>query len=473
MKIKITLVFLFLSVAIFAQKKYRVVYDYKTENISYYELKNNKIIDTLSNPKIRRNSLIELNLKNVNPFAVDAVVEFQEEKDVVQSGQGFNFSSLLGRINSFSGDNLGLNIENLPDSTGIRGFGITSRSTNANTTSNKVKIFNTSTTNIAALKRTMMSNLINPNLYKQKIIDTIINTAYVIADERIKIHPKDNFYLFLLEIEKYLQEDKVDLSDDILIFTDEIENTSDTQTILSRGEITKQNIALNNMQKILQEINNSTDQALEDLNTIKSLYTMLEASSFEKNYDYELDADKVIVRLKFVQSNFSNNEDSDTEKSTLKIRKVKLLAKGGFKINTSVAFTLNNFGSKSKDFFKKEGVIGADINDRFVPNLSTMINFYPYAGESFNVGGSFGLSIPISGTEDISRINFLLGPTLFFGSKSRLSLSGGIVYGPVNVLKNGFEVGDDAPEQDISNFIKVVYDVGYYFGISFSLFSVN
>ena len=102
-----------------------------------------------------------------------------------------------------------------------------------------------------------------------------------------------------------------------------------------------------------------------------------------------------------------------------------------------------------------------------------MVNFYPFLGETFNVGGSFGLSIPISGNENINGINFLFGPSLFFGSESRLSLSGGVAYGPVKKLTNGIEIGDETTFGSIDNYTKNVYYFGYYFGISFSLFDLN
>ena len=138
-----------------------------------------------------------------------------------------------------------------------------------------------------------------------------------------------------------------------------------------------------------------------------------------------------------------------------------------------MALTLNNFGSNSNKYYLESGVIGADKNDFFVPNLSTMINFYPFMGENFNLGGSFGLSIPISSNDSIDGVNFLFGPSMFFGSKSRLSLSGGLAYGPVKQLTNGLSVGDTTSFDNVDDFTRNVYDFGYYFGISFSLFDIN
>jgi len=48
-----------------------------------------------------------------------------------------------------------------------------------------------------------------------------------------------------------------------------------------------------------------------------------------------------------------------------------------------------------------------------------------------------------------------------------------VAYGPVNKLTNGLEVGEQTEIFDIDNYTKSVYDFGYYFGISFSLFDIK
>jgi hypothetical protein len=460
---------LFSSISM-AQERYRITYDYNTEKVNYLLLdKNSKVVDTLNNPKLKRNSLVELKLSNVNPFAVQVQTDVKEE-DLIISGQGFNFSSLLGGINSFTGDNIDLNTSSLPESSlfqserGARG--------NASATSNFQDLNNT-ITNVSALKTTLLSNLLNPNLDKETILKNLVETADAEQDVRLP-SAKNNFYVYLAKVEKSIKESRSQLESNINTMSNEIENTNDDDTELSRGALVSRNVALADLQRLMSNLNQSTDQSLQSLEELRSLYTVLEASNFEQTYDYEISADKVNIELKFVQSDFSNTIDNDDTQTTLKTRNIKLFSKGGFKINTSVAMTLNNFGSKSNDYFIDEsGVIGADQNDFFVPNLSTMINFYPFMGENFNIGGSFGLSIPISGNDNVNGINFLFGPSLFFGSKSRLSLSGGMAYGPVKKLTNGIEVGDSTSFNSIDNFSKNVYDFGYYFGISFSLFDLN
>ncbi|WP_179345590.1 hypothetical protein [Winogradskyella ursingii] len=462
--------FLFFGIVATAQERYRIVYDYKTEKVNYLKLdKNNKVVDTLENPKLKRNSLVELKLQNVNPFAVQVQTDVKEE-DLISSGQGFNFSSLLGGINSFSGDNIDLNTSNLPESDMFQSEAGTRGSASA--TSNFQDLNNT-ITNVSALKTTLVSNLLNPNLDKETILQNLMETADAEQDVRLP-SAQDNFYVYLAKVEKSIKESRSQLEGNLKTMSNEIESTNITDQELSRGQLVSRNMALGDLQRLMANLNQSTNQSLSNLEELRSLYTILEASNFEQTYDYELSADKVNIELKFVQSDFSNELENDGSQNTLKTRNIKMFSKGGFKINTSVAMTLNNFGSKSNDYFiDEDGVIGADENDFFVPNLSTMINFYPYMGENFNVGGSFGLSIPISGNDSVNGINFLFGPSLFFGSKSRLALSGGVAYGPVKKLTNGFEVGDNTSFNDVDSFTKNVYDFGYYFGISFSLFDLN
>jgi hypothetical protein len=454
-----------------AQERYRITYDYKTEKVNYLVLdKNSNVIDTLKNSKLKRNSLVELKLKNINPFAVQVQTDVKEE-DLIVSGQGFNFSSLLGGIKSFGGDKIDLNTSNLPDSQIFRSEAGTRGSASA--TSNFEDLNNT-ITNVSALKTTLLANLLNPNLDKATILKNVIETADAEQDVRLP-SAQDNFYVYLAKVEKSIKESRSHLESNINTMSGAIESANANEADLSRGELTSRNMALSDLQRLMTNLNQSTNQSLESLEELRSLYTVLEAANFEQTYDYEISADKVNIELKFVQSDFSTNLDNENSQATLKTRNIKLFSTGGFKINTSVAMTLNNFGSKSNDYFIDEsGIIGADKNDFFVPNLSTMINFYPFMGENFNIGGSFGLSIPLSGNDNVNGVNFLFGPSLFFGSKSRLSLSGGMAYGPVKKNKNGILVGDNpSSSTNIDLYTKNVYDFGYYFGISFSLFDLN
>ncbi len=453
--------------SIVSQERYVVEYDYHSDKVSYYHVdNNNKVDDTLSQPKFKRNSLVELKLKNVNPFAVDIETDIKEE-NLHQSNEGFDFRNLLGGISSFSSQDLGLNINELDDN------GLYKNSTRGESISSGFSELNDLSTNVAAMKTTMISNLSNPNLDKNEIIKNIISASATYQDVRLP-DPENNMYVYLTKLEQITLEDRAKLLSDINTMSKTIERQSDTIVSFSRGELIERSHLMQNLQDLLNSIDENASNTVENLNKIKSLYAMLEASSFERTYDYTIEADRVDISLKFVQSDFSKTTGEASVENTLKTRSVKLYSKGGFKINTSVALTLNNYGSKSKDYYIDEnGEIGADDNSHFVPNLATIINFYPYTNKNINVGGAFGLSIPLSGNENVLGVNFLLGPSLIIGSKSRFALSGGLAYGPVKKLTNGLEVGETTSFGNIDNFTKTVYDFGYFFGISFSIFDLK
>lgn len=453
---------------VLSQERYKVTYDYNTEKIKYYLLdKQNNIIDTLDSPKVKRNSLVEIQLSNVNPFAVDVITDVQEE-NLVKSGQGFNFSSLLGGISSLTSSDMNLNVAGLPATDAFsvsRGKSVT----------NDVAELNGTISNISALKTSLLANLLNPNMGKEAIMQNLLDISSSYEDARLP-DPNENFYAFVSQLEKVVSEDKAAINSNLETLATDIEIVENAEeNRVSRGELVQRNYALRDIEKMKAQLNQSTLSSIQNLGEIQSLYTMLEAASFERTYDYQLEADKVNIELKFIQSNFSEQKTKSIEQeNTIKTRNIRLFSKGGFKINSSVALTLNNFGDNSLEYYvSDQGVIGADENNYFVPNLSTMINFYPFMGESFNIGGSFGLSIPISGEDNLTGVNFLLGPSMFFGSKSRLAISGGMAYGPVKKLTNGLQVGDATNFGSVDNFTRNVYDFGYYFGISFSLFDLN
>lgn len=465
MKTILTILLTLISLIVFGQERYRIVYDYATDEMSYYLVdKNNRVIDTLKKPKIKRNSRIELQLKNVNPFAVSVSTAVNEE-NVHESGQsGLNFGSFLGQIGKLSGDQLKLNVPN----TSLQNDAFARGLSRGGGVSSGFEEFAEVTTNVSTIRTTLLSNLSNPNLDKETILKNLEAAAKAYRDGRVA-DPEKNFYGYLTTLEQVVNADKSVLITEIEAMAAEAE-TQTQDGSLSRGERAGLDQLLRNVDNTVVSLETSATQTIDDINEIKAMYAALEASSFEQVYDYQLSADRMNIELNFSPTTFDGRGTSSG--TSLKRRKVNLQSRGGFKINTGIAMTLNNFGRSSNDFFiSEEGLVGSEKNDYFVPNLSTMINFYPMVSDNFNVGGSFGLSIPIS--DNIGGVNFLLGPSVFMGSKNRLSVSGGIAYGPVSRLTNGLRAGDMTELRSLHNFTKTVYDFGYFFGISFSLFDIN
>lgn len=440
LKYRILFAFVLTSLISLAQKKYKAQYDYQTDELFYFELDNsNKIVDTINGASLKRGSILMVEVNNVNPFALTLETTV-EENSLHSSGGGFNFAGLLGNIQNISGGSLAPNAPELPagDFTnlgigGSRGSGTL------------VEDLEKMTTNLRALKKSLLSDMRNPNLTKNQIIKNVKYLASLYDDSRLP-DPEDNLYYFLETLETLIRSDSEKLKTAI--------NTNETD--LSRGA------------SVTRALKSYTEYNADEVDDVTDLFASVEAASFKQVYDYNVTVDKALIEIKFIPK----TDLSDGDNTPVKVRSISVKAKGGFKINNGVALTLNNYKDVSKDFFvDQNGTIGSTPNDNFVPNLSTMINFYPIIGENFNLGGSFGLSIPIA--DDLRGVNFLIGPSVFFGNENRFSLSGGVAFGPVQKLTNGLQEGDTALSADVDNFTKNVYDVGFYMGISFSLFDLN
>ena len=487
------LVFIFICLSkLVGQERYRIVYDYQTDEFGVYHLdKQSQIDDTLKKAVLKRNSLVELQLKNVNPFAVEVQPKIVEE-NFKPTDLGFNPSSLISGVFAFNDKNLGLDIKKLPtdaifaqsDSGGdisvskdgtSRGTG-NSRRTDFQEIYDHLKLLYTG---IDEIKSKLIGNLINPNLTKGQIMDNAIKPSEIFTDDRLA-GTQGNFYAYLAKLEEILSQD----SEEVLSLLNEM-NIEDEEFLeddnLTRGQRVNIRLRQTQIEETIKGLQNVGYSKLTDLRQVKSMYVALEAASFEKITDYIIDADRANISLDFKQRAFSNNLDREgSDQETLKLRSIKIFAKGGIKVNTSIAITLNNYGGRSRDFFLmdndvdgEDDVVGSDDNNFYTPNLSTMINFYPVLGESFNFGGTFGVSIPISTADETPNgINFLLGPSFFFGSESRVSFSGGLAYGPVRRLKNGLNPGDTTTLGE-SDLTRTVYDIGFFFGVSFSLFELN
>ena len=469
MKLSLTAIFLIICQTVaFAQERYKIVYDFQKEEIFYFALNhNNRVTDTLKEPKFKKNSAVIIQVLNVNPFAVDVETDVSEENIHQNSGAGFNFGSLLGGIGSFSKESLNLNVGSLPISDTLFSRGARSRGANLD---NKFRDQNDLATNVNIIKTTLLSNLQNPHLTKAEIESNIKKIASKQADVRLP-DPNENFYAYLSNLEKIAITGNNEIIKDIKLLKSDLERGDDT-VVPSRGELVLRNSSYTELDNLIQSVQNSTMESVEAINKIESLYVSLEGSSFSRTYDYHLDSDKSNIELKFRESYFSSELEDNEVREVIKTRSIKVFSKGGFKINTGIALTMNNFEGTSRDYYiDSEGQISATANDYFVPNLSTMINFYPVISENFNLGGSFGLSIPIS--SNVNGVNFLLGPSVFLGSDSRLSLSGGVAYGPVERLSNGLGEGSNTTLTSLDAFTENVYDLGYFFGISFSLFDIN
>lgn len=113
-------------------------------------------------------------------------------------------------------------------------------------------------------------------------------------------------------------------------------------------------------------------------------------------------------------------------------------------------------------------IVGQEL-DQFIPIVTSFAHFYKQSPGNVNIGGSFGVGLPILGGSDIQAASFFLGPTVILGESSRFLLSGGLMGAKAKRLANGFQVGDSF--DSFSEALPTInrYELGYFIGLSFSI----
>lgn len=437
------------------QYKYRIETDYLQEKTTYLKLdKFNQVIDTLEKPRFKKHAVVQVKVKNVNPFAVN-VESSLKETVLYKNEQGFNFAKLLAGTAAFAGKKLAINVEDFSSAGKILS------DTRGNSTANRLSDFNKLSTEVTAIRETLAADLSNPHLSKTAIKENLVKLARLPEDARLT-SPEENFYLYIASLERVFQADKLAITGEVNAMVSGIDSLKPG----SRGDGSEV-VILRNLKNLLAGLDESAAVSIDNLQKIKILYGLLENSVFERTFEYVLDADQADLELKFSPSTLLPEGLSSVPNSSMKI---KLSSSGGFKINTSIAFTLHK--ADSQNFYIDDNqVVRGDAYDEFVPGLGTMLNFYPVLSNNYNVGGSFGISIPLR--SEIKGLNFLLGPSVILGNENRLVISGGLAYSPVNKLTNGIELNAPTRLTSLNNFITSVYKPGVYFSISFNIMKFN
>lgn len=460
MKSIFTLAFTLCYVSVFAQNKYRIETDYLQDRTIYLKLdKYDRVVDTLDKPRFKKNSVVQVKVKSVNPFAVSVEPSFQGTP-THKNEQGFNFANLLGSASGFAGKKLALNIEDFSAANKIFGAAEV-RDSRGSRASGMISDFNKLSTEVSAIQEALQADLSNPHLSKEKIRENLLKLAEQPEDVRLT-SPQKNFHLYAANLERILLTDKEAIAGEVTTLVTEI----DSLKAGSRGDGSEA-IILRDLKNLLASLNESATVSVDNLQKIKTLYNLLESSVFERTFDYILDSDQADMELKFSPSTLLGETSSSIPNSS---KKIKISSSGGFKINTSVAFTL--LKTNSQNFYIDDNrTVRGEAYDEFVPGLGTILNFYPMLGNSFNVGGSFGVSIPLR--SEIKGVNFLFGPSLVLGNENRVVISGGVAYSPVNKLTRGVEVGKTTSLTSLDNFVTSIYKPGVFFSVSFNIMKFN
>ncbi len=164
---------------------------------------------------------------------------------------------------------------------------------------------------------------------------------------------------------------------------------------------------------------------------------------------------------------------------------VRIKTSGGLKVDFSSGYLLSFRGDENyATLYDSSGIIGVQKNgsDHVKHAVGAMLNAYMRTGNDFNVGISFGISVP---TDD-KRIGFYGGLSALMLEKHRLIISAGIAYNKISLLNTANLTKDAAAEKitgketyKFSNgdYKEIKYDELYrpafFVGITYNIFTVK
>lgn len=231
----------------------------------------------------------------------------------------------------------------------------------------------------------------------------------------------------------------------------------------------KSNEVLSNVELQKQNINKLYAKAgkenLQKMTSIWYEYEALNNNDFKYTYRTEAIGDRTTLDLNFYKKDTLGYRMSDGSRRPAPIN---VPVYGGIKMNVSIGLNFAQFFNQPQEYYLRDTVLSSEDSDRFLPVATTFIHFYPQRTNNVALGGSFGIGIPLTGSENFSSINFFLGPSLIFGKSQRIVLNTGLMGGKVKELSRGLNVGDTVlPQSEIPTASR--YKIGYFLGVSFNL----
>lgn len=451
-------------------------YDFLKDDYTFYRVKPGKPPELIEKPVVGRNNTVKVEIVNFNKFVYAAKCTFEAgESD--ESSQ-VNFMSLLtplvvpqsgaSFLSQFGGGNA--NEENARNGSLFKDR-LADQSYLAAQTSYK---------SLYEVERTLknidfsISKLQELKYNKYLPSDSIKKMASLLVTKAIKsenashadfmntIESLNNAYMTHLSSFKLSSED----------FEGAFNRLSS-----SRGETT----AKNPIKRLSDEVTKMEEFYDDDfisvkVNLLENMYESIINTEFRFNASDLAEKDFLDIKLDMYE--YPTDDEglpkavSQTELEDLvmvKNKKLKVTVKGDLKINSSLGLAFpyyaNNFG-----YINVGGEIVEQPGNNFAPNISAFMNFYPYNGKLGQLGGTFGLGLPIAG--DDRNLSVFLGGASLFGSKNRIVLNGGASLGQVTQLDMGLQNGENLDNEFMDVPTRQVWQWGAFLGISFSVADV-
>ncbi|MCB9245288.1 MAG: hypothetical protein H6606_02560 [Flavobacteriales bacterium] len=452
----------------------RIVYDFNKDDVRFYRVVPEKDDVEISQPVVGRNKMVKVEVVNFNKFVYAANCQFE-----ASTSKESNTVNLMGMISPLifpGGTQTFFTTMGGKEPEVGRGGLLSTRSASA-----AYDELQEAYTTLSALESSM-NNLdyaikkLNDLKYNPYLpTDTIKSMSDHLVEMvlvRNSVNPSDFSDLVLAYNDKYKSgvSELRKSSGNFLKACDEYAN--------SRGGMQSEDQELkeyalslqNRLNTFTQEI--SAQDITEKINTLEALYTSIKTTTFTFNASQMAKDDELEIKLNFYEN---PKEDEIPQTANLnamdQLKKIKdktltVTVKGDMKINSSIGLGFPYFVN-NESFVNRDSIITAQEGNNYSPNFAAYMNFYPYSGKIANLGGTFGIGLPL--TTDNRTINMFMGLSALFGSDNRIALHAGATLGQLKVLDAGYQVNDKLLSATQEVPLRNIWQWGAFAGISFSL----
>ncbi len=468
---------LFLVVENAQAQSLRIVYDFIQDDIRYYRTKpGNATGKEIGSPIVGRNKVITVEVVNFNKFVYAANATYTSK--IVESQSDIGFMDIITPlINPLGSSSFFTALGGtLPEEIG-RGGVLSTRGA-----SSAYEDILDSYKQLTSLEASMKSveyaitklNKLKYNPYLPT--DTIVNMSTHIVSQIFNkpvVNPSD-FSAVIVSFNADYGRSVTNLKTSTYAFLREYNDyaTRNTEDFVGRG-LDQLVINFNSeVERISKTFN--PEYITQQIDFLETVYTSIISTRFVFNSSHAAKDDEIDLVLSFYK--IPQNEDNiPTEIPDLnnldalpkiKDKKVNIIVRGDMKVTTSVGLAFPRFET-SDEFINKDSFIVSQNGGKYSPNIAAYVNFYPYTGRTVNLGGTFGVGVPLQ--DENRNVNMYMGLTALFGSDSRVSLHGGLSLGQVKQLGEGYKVGDKllSPNQEVP--IRTIWEWGSFVGVSFNI----
>ncbi|MCB0628164.1 MAG: hypothetical protein R2824_04170 [Saprospiraceae bacterium] len=236
--------------------------------------------------------------------------------------------------------------------------------------------------------------------------------------------------------------------------------------VLTRVVELQDNMA-ENREKINATLEQGPDQYLRNLIDLRYEIESLRENDFSYTQRFPATGGEFVLQPKLTPVDTNGMRTSGETKI---LAPVKVGVRGGLRITNSLGLSIGQYFTAPQEYQVRNGTIIATDKDSFIPILNTFFHFHPHSAGKASLGGSLGIGLPLAGASATQSATFLLGPSLILGEKDLVVLSTGLLGGQVERLKGGWQNGDNFSAQDGLLPTTRLYELGYFFSLSFKIF---